>query len=178
MYGHSSGGGQVAWLSGTPRARPPFHPEPGLGSRAVAVCLPLTIPGWCSHEQALFYPVASFMPTDAGRGHPQSGRPVLCPLSHPCTEEASPDAENALIPLSAALAPVFIAVSVLQHFTPGKEPTLMVPHWQGRAVKQRAICCLVSTGVCACVSVHTPVCVVHCHVCMACACIWVPSLCV
>lgn len=47
-----------------------------------------------------------------------------------------------LFSLSAILAPVLIAIYILQHFTLGKEPTLMVPSWQDRAVKQQTICCL------------------------------------
>lgn len=35
-----------------------------------------------------------------------------------------------LLSLSAILAPVLIAIYILQHFTLEREPTLMVPNWQ------------------------------------------------
>uniref|UniRef100_A0A4X1TMK9 Uncharacterized protein n=1 Tax=Sus scrofa TaxID=9823 RepID=A0A4X1TMK9_PIG len=47
-----------------------------------------------------------------------------------------------LFSLSAILAPVLIAIYILQPFTLGKEPTLMVPNWQNGAVKRLTICCL------------------------------------
>lgn len=40
-----------------------------------------------------------------------------------------------LFSLSAILAAVLIAISILQRFMLGKEPTLMVPNWQNWAVK-------------------------------------------
>lgn len=47
-----------------------------------------------------------------------------------------------LFSLSAILAPVLIAIYILQHLTLGKEPTLIVPNWQSWAVKPWTICCL------------------------------------
>lgn len=47
-----------------------------------------------------------------------------------------------LFSLSAILAPVLIAIYILQHFTLGKEPVLMVPNWQNWVVKRPTICCL------------------------------------
>ncbi|XP_014405487.1 PREDICTED: uncharacterized protein LOC106728262 [Myotis brandtii] len=183
--GHSPGGRQVAWLSGTRR--------PGLLSfRArtrseLRLCAcPSLSPGWWSHEQALFYPVASFMLTDAGgaaRGGWGSGACALCPLHQPHLEQGcatpaprrdSPDAEKALILAKCCFGTAVNCNLYSAAFDEGKEPTLMAPDRQGRAVKQRTICCLVSTGVCACVSAYTCT-VVHSDVCMACACICVPS---
>lgn len=53
--------------------------------------------------------------------------------------------------LSAILALVLIAIYILQHFTLGKEPTLMVPSWQDWALKWRTICCLLEGVRSACV---------------------------
>lgn len=47
-----------------------------------------------------------------------------------------------LFSLSAILAPVLVAIYILQHLMLGKEPTLMVPNWQSSAVKRQTICCL------------------------------------
>lgn len=47
-----------------------------------------------------------------------------------------------LFSLSAILAPLLIAIYILQHFMLGEEPTLMVPNWRNWAVKRRTICCL------------------------------------
>lgn len=47
-----------------------------------------------------------------------------------------------LFSLSAILAPVLIAIYILQHFMLGKEPTLMVPDWQKWAFKRWTICWL------------------------------------
>lgn len=77
-----------------------------------------------------------------------------------------------LFSLSAILAPVLIAIYILQHFTLGREPTLMVPNWQDWVVQWWTICCLLrSTArvpvcarmrarVCVCVSapIHVPKC--------------------
>lgn len=73
-----------------------------------------------------------------------------------------------LFSLSAILAPVLIAIYILQHFTLGKEPTLMVPNWQNRAVKRQTICCLLRGGW----SALAPVCV-HVCACMCMVCVYV-----
>lgn len=73
-----------------------------------------------------------------------------------------------LFSLSAILAPVLIAIYILQHFTLGKEPTLMVPNWQNRAVKRQTICCLLRGGW----SAPAPVCV-HVCACMCMVCVYV-----
>lgn len=74
-----------------------------------------------------------------------------------------------LFSLSAILAPVLIAIYILQHFTLGKEPTLMVPNWQSRAVKRQTICCLLRGGWSALASVCARVCMCV-HACAWCAC--------
>lgn len=75
-----------------------------------------------------------------------------------------------LFSLSAVLAPLLIAIYILQHFTLGKEPTLMVPNWQTRAVERQTICCLLRGGWSAlepaCVCARVRVCVYTC----TCAC--------
>lgn len=84
-----------------------------------------------------------------------------------------------LFSLSAILAPVLIAIYILQHFTLGKEPTLMVPNWQNRAVKRQTICCLLRGGWSAlALSVYTCVracawcaCLYTC-MCACCVCAW------
>lgn len=63
-----------------------------------------------------------------------------------------------LLSLSAILAPVLIAIYILQHFTLGREPTLMVPSWQRWAVKRRTICCLLSGAWSALVPARVHVC--------------------
>ena len=78
-----------------------------------------------------------------------------------------------LFSLSAILAPVLIAIYILQRFMLGKEPTLMVPNWQNWAVKRRTICCLLrgawSALAPACVCVYACVRVYACvHVHGAC----------
>uniref|UniRef100_A0A8D2C6Q6 Uncharacterized protein n=2 Tax=Sus scrofa TaxID=9823 RepID=A0A8D2C6Q6_PIG len=78
-----------------------------------------------------------------------------------------------LFSLSAILAPVLIAIYILQPFTLGKEPTLMVPNWQNGAVKRLTICCLLRGAwsalqpVCARVCICVPACASVCpHVCV------------
>lgn len=85
-----------------------------------------------------------------------------------------------LFSLSAILAPVLIAIYILQHFTLGKEPTLMVPNWQNRAVKRQTICCLLRGGWSALAPVCVHVCACMCMVCVyvytcmcaCCVCVW------
>lgn len=73
-----------------------------------------------------------------------------------------------LFSLSAILAPVLIAIYILQHFTLGKEPTLMVPNWQNRAVKRQTICCLLRGA-----GQHWRLCVYTCvRACAWCACLY------
>lgn len=66
-----------------------------------------------------------------------------------------------LFSLSAILAPVLIAIYILQHFTLGREPTLMVPNWQDWVVRWWTICCLLrsTARVPVCVHMHARVCV-------------------
>lgn len=89
-----------------------------------------------------------------------------------------------LFSLSAILAPVLIAIYILQHFTLGKEPTLMVPNWQSWAVKRQTICCLLRGGwsalasvcvcacACVCMHVHGVLVRLHMYVCMLCLRAW------
>lgn len=60
--------------------------------------------------------------------------------------------------LRAMLAPALIAIYILQRFTLGREPTLMVPSWQHWAVKRRTICCLLSGAWSALVPTRVHVC--------------------
>lgn len=82
-----------------------------------------------------------------------------------------------LLSLSALLAPLLIAVYILQHCTPGMEPTLTAPTWQTRAVERQTICCLLRGGWSAlepaCVHVHgVRACVYACTcACCVCACV-------
>lgn len=125
----------MAWPSGTRR--------PGLlSSRArtrVPSCGRVPAPrsrlGGGLMSRHFFYPVAAFMPTDAGgaaRGGWGSGRPVLCV---PCTSltwsKTAPPLPRGgtrqmlrrrLFSLSAVLAPLLIAIYILQHLTRERSP--------------------------------------------------------
>ncbi|XP_015420615.1 PREDICTED: uncharacterized protein LOC107183355 [Myotis davidii] len=165
-----------------PAGQASFHPEPGLGSRAAACACPSLSPGWWSHEQAVFLPSDVVYADRCRRGRSrrvgQREACAVCPLHQPHLEQDcatpaprrdSPDAEKALILAKCCFGTAVNCNFYSAAFDEGKEPPLMAPDRQGWAVKQRTICCLVSSGVCACMSAYTCT-VVHSDVCMACAC--------
>lgn len=128
----------------------------------------------------------------AGRG--RLGKQETCVLSvphsrpfsqsrlyHSCTQDRIHQMLiMCLFSLSAILALVLIAIYILQHFTLGKEPTLMVPQWQNQAVKGRTICCLLRWAwsalalcVLVCLCTHLCVCVYKACTCThAQRCVW------
>lgn len=180
--------GGPAWAAAgtwpTPgRPRPPrvplFFPEPpGHRTRVQRpqLCF-LPSPGRPVALSEQVHQAASFTPTLGSRGagcvgkQPPNRGPCLpsVPYNHAFTQSKNFRCFCArdgihqmlimrLLSLSAILAPVLIAIYILQHFTLGREPTLMVPSWQRWAVKRRTICCLLSGAWSALVPARVHVC--------------------